>query len=242
MSYGEMALVYDRLMKDAPYDLWVEFTKQMIGDYQPDTRTILDIGCGTGEITHRLQQIGFQLTGVDLSSDMLTVAQQKDPRANIQWLKQDMTNLEGLDQFDCVISYCDVFNYLVEESQVKCAFENIYDALHSDGLFLFDVHSLEHIHNDLSGATFAQVHDDLSYVWFCDPGEEDNSIVHDLTFFVQSGEIYQRFDEVHHQRGYMLDDLKNWLEDTGFLIQQISADFNRHYSTEGERWLFVCKK
>ena len=242
MSYGEMARVYDLLMDEAPYDHWVDFTKKMVRKFKPDAQTMLDVGCGTGEITHRLHREGFQMTGVDLSADMLTVAQQKDPRSNIEWLQQDMTTLEGMNGYDCVISYCDVFNYLTEDLQVQSAFDHIYNSLDAGGLFLFDVHSIDHIQEDLSGATFAEVRDDVSYIWFCDPGEQSNSVVHDLTFFVQNGKDYQRFDEVHEQRGYERKVLEDWLNQTGFELLGLYSDFNEEPSADGERWLFICRK
>ncbi|WP_237418575.1 class I SAM-dependent DNA methyltransferase [Halobacillus litoralis] len=242
MSYRDMARVYDRLMEDAPYSSWVSFTKDQMHHHGITGSRILDVGCGTGEITHRLDQEGYQMTGVDLSEEMLAVAQQKNPRSSIQWLKQDMTELEFPVSFDTVISYCDVFNYLQEPEQVKASFNRVHAALEEGGLFLFDVHSIDHIQRDLSGSTFAEVYDDLSYVWFCDPGEKENSIVHDLTFFIQEGAGYHRFDEVHDQQGFELRDLKAWLEEAGFSFQGVYADFSTEPDAEGDRWLIACTK
>lgn len=236
-----MAQVYDTLMKDAPYEEWCLYTKSMIQNYLPKAQSILDLGCGTGEITRRLHNDGFKMTGVDLSSDMLTIAEQKSP-ASIQWLRQDVTELEGLSEFDCVISYCDVMNYLVEEEQVLDAFSNAYDALVPGGLFIFDVHSEGHVEQHLLGETFAEVYDDLSYIWFCDPGEEPHQVVHDLTFFVRDGTQFIRFDEQHEQRAYPLTDLKRFLEQTGFNVNRITADFHTDSQTDGDRLFFVCQK
>ncbi|MBX0358787.1 class I SAM-dependent methyltransferase [Halobacillus sp. Nhm2S1] len=242
MSYGDMARVYDLLMQDAPYGQWVNFTKQMLQQYHANGQKILDVGCGTGEITHRLHDEGYQMTGIDLSSDMLTVAQQKNPRAAIEWLQQDMTALEGLSGYDCVISYCDVVNYLTDDQKVQQAFDSIYQTLTQGGVFLFDVHSIDHIHKDLSGATFAEVRDDLSFIWFCDSGELENSLIHDLTFFVEDDGKYQRFDEIHEQRGYDQTVLRSWLSRSGFKVQGVFSDFSEEPSLDGERWLFVCTK
>jgi SAM-dependent methyltransferase len=242
MSYRQMAQVYDRLMADAPYDEWIAFTKIMINEFHPHVKTVLDAGCGTGEITHRLSGEGYRLTGVDLSEEMLSMAQQKNPQSDIQWLHQNMTQLEGVSQFDCVISYCDVINYLTDEEEVRNAIISVYDALNENGLFLFDVHSIDHIHQDLYGSTFAEVYDDLSYVWFCDPGETDNSVVHDLTFFVQDGTRYIRFDEKHEQRAYSSKNLQAWLKKAGFEIKRICADFQEQPSQKGDRLFFVCQK
>src|SRR5690625_6611982 len=89
---------------------------------------MLDVGCGTGQVTWRLAERGYQMTGVDLSEDMLTEADALATEKNlsIQWLKQDMTELSGLTDFDLVISYCDVVNYLTDTDKLKQAFQRIF--------------------------------------------------------------------------------------------------------------------
>jgi 2-polyprenyl-3-methyl-5-hydroxy-6-metoxy-1,4-benzoquinol methylase len=77
MIYQSFAYLYDELMNEAPYGEWMDFFKQKQSLYAPNANSVLDLACGTGEITIRLQEAGFNVTGVDLSEDMLTVAQQK---------------------------------------------------------------------------------------------------------------------------------------------------------------------
>ncbi|RWZ60011.1 class I SAM-dependent methyltransferase [Halobacillus fulvus] len=242
MSYNRMAQVYDRLMESAPYDHWSEFTQRMVELHHPGVTQVLDLGCGTGEITLKLKDKGYKMTGVDLSEEMLAMAQQKAP-VGISWLCQDMTDLKGLRGFDCVISYCDVFNYLTSEEHVQKAFRSAYEALEPSGLFLFDVHSIDHIYNHMYGQTFAEVYDDLSYIWFCDPGEREGQVVHDLTFFLESSVgAYERFDEKHVQQVYPIEKLKQWILQTGFDRVQVYSDFSTEPSEDGDRLFFVCKK
>ncbi|WP_254434140.1 class I SAM-dependent methyltransferase [Halobacillus sp. Marseille-Q1614] len=242
MSYRQMAQVYDRLMQDAPYEEWVDWTRKMLASYSGHTERILDLGCGTGEITIRLAKKGYDLTGVDLSADMLAIASQKDKGRKVHWSQQDISELEGLTQFDCAVSFCDVINYIPDESRLQSVFSNAYKALNQNGLFLFDVHSIEHILQDLYGQTFAEVYDDMSYIWFCDPGDTEYSMVHDLTFFVHTGQGFERFDETHEQKGYTLETLLNLLEKTGFSIKLVTADFSETPVRKGDRLFFVCQK
>ncbi|MCP3025613.1 class I SAM-dependent methyltransferase [Halobacillus sp. A5] len=241
MSYQRMAEVYDRLMQDAPYNKWVTWTRHMIKKHRPRTKYVLDLGCGTGEITTRLAQT-YQMTGVDLSEDMLAIASTKDDRRTIQWLRQDITRLTGLSNYDCIISYCDVINYIIKEEDLLLVFQHAYEALDSEGLFLFDVHSLPHINNDLIGRTFAEVYDDLSYIWFCDEGSVPGEFEHELTFFIRNGEVFERFDETHYQKGYSPLYLKEELIKAGFSILGVYADFSDVSADEGERLFFVCLK
>ncbi|UOQ46321.1 class I SAM-dependent methyltransferase [Halobacillus salinarum] len=243
MSYGRMAQVYDQLMEDAPYDQWIYWTKEVLGHYYPGASSILELGCGTGEITYRLHNQRYEVTGVDLSEEMLALAAAKKPSSSIQWIHQDIRNLEGFSNLDCIVSYCDVLNYITTEEDLLQVMERTYTSLKTGGLFLFDVHSLSHMMENLNGRTFAEVHEDLSYIWFCDCGKEENTVLHDLTFFVQNEACtYDRFEEQHFQKGYSINKLRTLLEQAGFKLLQIHSDFIFSPAEAGDRLFFICQK
>lgn len=249
MSYDKMALVYDVLMEDAPYDQWVSFTENMFAEFGVNISSVADLGCGTGQITRRLAKKGYELYGVDFSSEMLTYAEQAShaEQLDIQWIQQDLRRLNKFPQMDAAISYCDVINYITDESEIKQVFHNVHEILKDKGLFLFDVHSINHVESDLKGETFAEIYDDLSYVWLCQPGEHQGEVVHELTFFVQDQLKYDRFDETHHQRTFPIDKYEDLLVDTGFIIRGVYADFSTtplqtEEDTNSERIFFVCQK
>lgn len=77
MNYEQFALLYDELMNDVPYDKWVEFTEESLQQADMKEAKILDVACGTGNVTLPLVQKGYDVVGVDLSEEMLAVAQQK---------------------------------------------------------------------------------------------------------------------------------------------------------------------
>ncbi|SIS36772.1 class I SAM-dependent DNA methyltransferase [Salimicrobium flavidum] len=239
MSYVQLAGVYDRLMEDAPYEEWKQFFMNVLDRENFQAVNVLELGCGTGEITRRLAKEGFQMTGVDLSEEMLAVASRKYDSA-IQWMKQDITKLEGFSGFDAVISFCDVVNYITVENDLEDMFHRTNLALEEKGLFVFDIHSPTYALEALSGETFAEVYDDLSYIWFCDA--EGTMMTHDLTFFIEENGSYQRFDEEHHQRIYELQTIHSLLGKSGFHILSVHSDFSMDHGSEGDRIFFVCQK
>src|SRR5690625_1478732 len=106
MAYDHLAEIYDQLMGHVPYDKWVEFTEKIIQKENKTVKSIVDLGCGTGEITIRLAEKGFQLTGVDLSAHMLSHAQQKSTNIKpIRWINQDIRQLNGFKHVDLFTSY-----------------------------------------------------------------------------------------------------------------------------------------
>lgn len=228
MAYQQMASLYDELMTHAPYDEWVDFTEQIFKESGKSMKKIADLGCGTGEITTKLASKGYEMIGVDYSQDMLTYAENKANNKNldIKWLHQDIKELEGLNELDAAISYCDVLNYITEPEQLQLTFDHVYKSLKVGGLFLFDVHGIDYIMDNYINQTFADVTDEASYVWFCTPGEAVGEMYHDLTFFYLNDGKYERFDEQHHQRTFQSEFYINLLISSGFENVKVYADFS----------------
>ncbi|QNK48088.1 methyltransferase domain-containing protein [Brevibacterium sp. PAMC23299] len=247
MTYERFAYVYDELMKDAPYEKWLMILTAKLEQYGIGGRKVLDLACGTGEMTVELAQHGFEVTGVDLSDEMLLVANEKAGKLglSIPLFQQNMAELEGLGQFDCVTIFCDSLNYLRDEEDIVKTFSRVHEHLKDGGLFMFDIHSLYKMEEIFSDHTFAVNGEEVSYIWDCFPGEEPYSVEHDLSFFVRDDEsgLYDRFDELHYQRTYPVEQYKKWLEQAGFTVSEILADLEEApLVTETERILFVASK
>ncbi|MFP7297561.1 class I SAM-dependent DNA methyltransferase [Neobacillus niacini] len=247
MSYEQFAYLYDELMQDAPYDEWVRFVTEKLNKYQVNGKNLLDLACGTGELSVRFAKEGFSVTGVDLSADMLSVAQAKgqEEGMNIPFFEQDMTNLEGHGEFDIIGIFCDSLNYLKSDEDVIHTFASACSHLKDNGLFIFDVHSVYKISELFIDQTFTLTDDHLSYIWNSFAGELPNSVEHELSFFVldeHSGK-YDRFDELHYQRTYPVEQYSEWLERAGFELLEICADFlDSKPQDDTERIFFIAKK
>lgn len=247
MTYQHMAYVYDDFMKHAPYDQWVQFTIDALNKHGKQVDRILDLGCGTGEITLRLAKQGYQMYGIDNSLDMLSFAEQKAFQlgVHVNWLYQDLRELAGFSNIDLAISYCDVINYITAEEDIQEAFNRIYNSLAEEGLFIFDVHSLHHVENTLVNNTFGDVTDDGAYIWECLPGEVRGEMHHQLTFFKMIDDHYLRFDEFHTQRTYEVAYYEQVLQETGFQHISIYQDFslkNENSIENAERIFFLAVK
>ena len=248
MAYQEMALLYDQLMVGTPYDKWLTFTKEIIEKSGKNVSVIADLGCGTGEVTIRLAEAGYMLYGVDYSTDMLSHAQQKGSKKNlpIQWLMQDLRELRGLENLDAVVSYCDVMNYIVSEADLRIVFSNIFNSLKADGLFIFDVHAMNYVEEQMIDHSFTEVTDEIIYIWDCIGSDVAGEMHHDLTFFsMDEHGKYDRFDEYHHQRTYSIEFYRHILLETGFENIEVYGDFcseNQKTSKKAERIFFVANK
>lgn len=245
--YEKFAMFYDALMADAPYDQWVEFFLEMQKKWCPDAKTVLDLACGTGEMSVRLAKLGFQVTGVDLSTDMLTMAQQKASEEGlfIPFFEQNMSDLDVPGPFDIIIILCDSLNYLEQETEVIETFRRCRQFLKDHGILLFDVHSPYKIEKGFIGNTFAYNGEEIAYIWNCFPGEYPYSVEHELIFFVfdENDGKYERFDEWHKERTFPVEQYSEWLRQSGFTIRAITGDFsNKPVHEQSERIFFTAQK
>ena len=77
-SYSILANWYDKLMGDFDYEKLSEFCCDAIKEYSPDIpKQILDLGCGTGSLSVLMAKKGYDVTGIDLSNEMLALASAK---------------------------------------------------------------------------------------------------------------------------------------------------------------------
>lgn len=271
MRYGQFAYMYDRLMEDMPYPQWLRFIRQC-WDNAGKPAAIVDLGCGTGNLSIPLAQSGLRVYGIDLSDDMLAVARDKierqqrtfsfAPGGSVTWLQQDMREWELAEPVDSVISCCDCINYLTEEEDLAAVFRQTYAGLKNGGVFIFDVHTEAQLRSYAEMQPFTLNDDDVSYIWTSELDEERCEIEHDLAIFVRESDWlaaddsaagrrtdsydasrYVRIDERHVQRAYPLARIEAMLRETGFAEIRQYADFTRNApTTETERAFFVCVK
>lgn len=252
MSYEKFAYTYDRLMNSMPYEDWLRFVKASFERFGMKPSTIVDLGCGTGNLTIPLALEGYQLTGIDLSEDMLAVAEQKTGEYKTQlrggaihWIQQDLREWDLGEQVDVALSICDSLNYLLEEEDIVDAFRQTYKGLKPGGLFLFDVHTPEQLFAYAESQPFFLNEDDVAYIWTSELDEERVQIEHDLTIFVKdsAADTFRRIDETHQQRAYSVQWLKEMLLAVGFTEVHLAADFTWEQPTSmTERAFFIAKK
>jgi SAM-dependent methyltransferase len=253
MSYESFAYTYDRLMEGMPYEDWLRFAKEAWREYGITPRTIVDLGCGTGNLAIPLRVEGYSVTGIDLSEDMLAVAQQKAERqpsltkgGSLTWVQQDIREWELIEQVDTVISFCDCMNYLLEEADIVQAFQQTYQGLKQGGLFLFDVHTPKQLQNYAQTQPFFLNDEDIAYIWTSEYDEDRMEIEHALTLFIQEEadpSKFRRVDEQHIQRAYPLKWLEQQLLEAGFTEVRQAADFRWQLpKASTERAFFAARK
>lgn len=105
-SYTSFAQVYDMFMDNVDYPAWSKYLIQLLKEYQVEDGLVLDLGCGTGNMTELLAKEGYDMIGVDNSEDMLEIASEKRAESglNILYLLQDMREFELYGTVKAVVS------------------------------------------------------------------------------------------------------------------------------------------
>ncbi|MGT2935067.1 class I SAM-dependent DNA methyltransferase [Streptococcus castoreus] len=244
-NYEKLASVYDTIMDASLYDLWTDFSLRHLPKAN-NRKRLLELACGTGIQSVRFAQAGFEVTGLDLSQDMLAIAEKRATSAKqeINFMQGNMLDLSQAGVFDFVTCYSDSICYMQDEIDVGDVFKEVYHVLANDGIFIFDVHSTYQTDELFPGYSYHENADDFTMVWDTYADAVPHSVVHELTFFIQEEDgRFSRFDEIHEERTYEILTYDILLEQAGFKSFKVYADFEDKVPTEtSKRWFFVAQK
>lgn len=217
-AYSDFSEVYDMFMSEVPYDQWKDFLLEVLHGEGIDDGLVLDLGCGTGEMSVRLSDCGYDMIGVDLSADMLGVANSKKGDRNILYLNQDMCEFELYGTVRAVVCLCDTINYVTNPDNLRQCFKLVNNYLDPEGLFIFDFNTDYKYSEVIGDCTIAENREEASFIWENSYYPEEHINEYDVTVFKKEGELYRKFTEVHYQRGYTLDEIKKLLVEAGMVF------------------------
>ena len=216
--YQSLAPLYDSLMKNVDYRKWVHLIEELFQTHGKKPKTIVDLACGTGGVTNLLAAGGYQVTGVDISEDMLYVAREKARRSGLQvsYVCQDMSKLTLHRPVDAVLCMCDGFNYILTEEKLKQTLERVHRYLNPGGILVFDISSYYKLSSVLGNRVMADTNEDVSLIWLNHFDKEAQLLEMNLTFFEKQDELYRRTEETHIQRAWHMDIMMEILNSCGF--------------------------
>lgn len=244
MIYQTFAELYDELFDPAMYQQWLDFVRRELPDQDGQ---LLELACGTGRLGVLLAQAGYAVTGLDLSENMLALAQEhvEAAQVNLPLLQGDMLDLSEIGTFDAVTCFADSFCYLPDSETVQRAFAQVAQHLSADGTFLFDVITPHQTDDVYPGYMYNYRDEDRAFMWTSYAGEEPHSAEHDLSFFIYNEQkaAFDEVSELHHERTYELPVYVAALKAAGFSRVTVTADFGlAQPDATTTRWFFKCQK
>jgi ubiquinone/menaquinone biosynthesis C-methylase UbiE len=202
-----------------------ELLPAVLERFDAKPQTILDIACGEGTFAVAMAKKGFRVAGVDQSPQMLRLARQRAERESVDvaFLLQDMRALPFTDRFDLVTCWFDSLNYLLELEDLTKTFAGVHRALKKAGLFIFDMNTIYGLAVDWQRhhCYVQQDTPELFEIHFPRYDLEKNIAIMKITGFVKEGDGWTRMDEVHQERGYTLEDIRQCLKEAG--LQELAC-------------------
>ena len=255
LDYFHFAEFYDTLTKNVQYPLRAKRIDFLVKNYL-NTNTagnlLLDLACGTGSLSEELAKLHYDVIGVDYSPAMLNLAMQKKftSQLPIQYLCQDMKELDMFGTMDITVCMLDSLNHLENFQEVQQVFQKVSLFAQPGGLFLFDMNTLYKHHEFLNQQTFLYDTENVFCAW-------ENQLIGDtvemqLTFFARDPETnqYSRSEEYIRETAYPIPKIEQAIQQAGLLLlEEFDADANLLHperllpvSEKTERILFLTQK
>lgn len=245
MSYDNFSAFYDLLTDNVEYEKRADYFCRLLSMCGVNDGILLDLGCGTGSMSVKMAERGFDVIGVDSSVGMLNAAQQKMFESGKQMLllNQNMQEIDLYGTVDCAICVLDGINHLDSAKDVKKTFEKVSLFMNPGGAFAFDVNTVYKHREVLADNVFVYEPDGVFCVWQNDYDSSDNSVEISLDFFEEEDGVYYRSSESFTEQAYELGEIKNWLEEAGFEVIGTFDDLTTDpVKPDSERAVFLARK
>ncbi len=249
-NYRAFAEYYDNYMKHVDYEEWVDF---ILSQYNKtcgkSPENILELACGSANVSSLLVKKGLRVDASDISTEMLKIASNKpfSPKLKLQKMTDELPKCK----YNLTLLLFDSLNYLHDLKEVKFLLNHVYNTLVEKGLFIFDITTPKNCERHFDGfINIEQIKDDL-FIHESDYEQSNNTLISKLTFIKKKGFLFARYDEEHIQKIFRVSDLLEQINRTELKLKGIYCighdenliDYNpRILESNFSRLFFVLEK
>ena len=234
--YKVFSKLYDKFMEFSDYGSWEKQVKELIKEGQPNGKTLLDIGCGTGELLLRMAK-NYQCDGMDLSEEMLKIAQRKLKHREVRLFLGDMVEFDTGYKYDIMVSLFDTVNHMVSVEELESHLESVVNSLNNGGIYIFDVVDREFMDMMFPGGLFVDNRKDITCIWEHEIEEGVDYI--DATYFLKNSRgSWDKFTETYSKKIFTDIEIEKSSEVIGFkIVKKVIND-----KIAGRRTIYLLKK
>jgi SAM-dependent methyltransferase len=235
-NYNLFAKFYDQAMGNR--ENTAEQINQFIKAVNPQAKTLLELGCGTGGVLKHLAK-NYQVSGLDLSDGMLTIAKKQLTKVN--FYHQSMVDFKITEHFDVIICIFDSINHLTKWNDWKKVFKNAHHHLTDNGIFIFDINTKKKLDRVITQSAGVIPSGDNTIIMNVTEAGKGISNWNVKIFEHQTKNIYHLHEENIQETAFPRDQILEALKPLFKSIKVIDLDKNNP-KKKAERFHFICKK
>jgi SAM-dependent methyltransferase len=230
--YSLLAPFYDAMNSEVDYNALAEYCQRTLEKHEVSpTSLVLDLGCGTGAVTIPLAKRGYDMIGIDLSPEMLTVARERAEKEgltdSILFLLQDMTDFELYGTVEATVCALDGLNHLTSTADLEKTFRLVHNYLSPDGLFLFDMNTPYKFRTVYGDRAYLFEQDGAFCAWQNYYREKQRLCDFVITLFEEQEDgSYLRHEAAERERAYTHTTVLSLLKKTGFELISAVGDLD----------------
>ena len=229
--FGEFAKFYDLVHQDKDYEKESSYVDSLIRKYKPETKTILDIGCGTGNYAFAMQALGYEVRGVDASSQMIAIAQEKFADEKIHtkpsFCYARMEEYTSHAKSDAVICLFFSLCYQTTDDLIRQSLRRFKEQLNMNGILIFDFWHKDGVLSQRPKLKIQRYRaNDLEITKLVEPSLDTSTdcVGIDYTFYVENEEDdISKFTEYHKVRYLHKELLITFLKELNFKVELIEG-------------------
>ncbi|MDD1656061.1 MAG: methyltransferase domain-containing protein [Methanomicrobiales archaeon] len=238
---------YDLLYRNKDYDAECQLLRRIFLLYgHGETRSVLDLGCGTGSHALRLARMGYRVTGVDLSPHMLSLAGEK-ARAqglSLPLIPGDIRTIRVEGTFDAAVMMFAVLGYQTGDDDVRAALGNARRHLRKGGLFVADIWYGPAVLAQRPGERTLEMPAPGGKILRESSGRLDEKEhlchVHFRLQEVHAGRQASVTEEEHRMRYFFPRELEDFLSRAGFALLRLGAFPELDRDPDETTWNAIC--
>lgn len=241
-EFDVVAPYYDHLMRNVPYDRWVDYVEAILERRMARPRTVLDLCCGTGSVGVEMARRGYEGFGVDLAEPMVRRCGMRTPPLPAAVMDACRLGLRR-SRFDLVVSLFDSLNYIVQPARLAQCLREVFGVLAPRGLLIFDLNTPRALSTGLFTQGNEGSSDKLLYSWKAHWDPRARLCRVDMTFLWRGEDGVREFHETHWQYAYEHHEVMQMLAAAGFTaVTPFSAYTFRPPGRRSDRIYYVARK
>ncbi|MCR5746367.1 MAG: class I SAM-dependent methyltransferase [Lachnospiraceae bacterium] len=241
-TFKDYALYYNAFYKDKDYANEAHQVDTLLREYAPGKRSLITFGCGTGKHDFELIKLGYHMTGIDISEEMVAQANQfaKGNGIDESFAVADIRNYTPERTYDAVLSLFHVMSYQNSNDDLMKSFKSARKCLDTGGLFLFDAWYGPGVLTDRPSVRVKEAETEkYKLIRYARPVLHDKDSVVDVCYKVlvidKATDQVQVIEETHNMRYFFKPEIELMLSLSGFELIDVK-DCNTLGETSYDSW------